>query len=445
MRPRFTFSNLACLWLLALGFALPAHAARPLSDILYSVANGDWEDVKDTASWQAANDGPRYLSAPGQTPQYESFEGDWEAPSADAKLAIFSDDGCDVFIDGQKVHGRLGKGQGLPNLSESLYNVNFPFQMGRTYHIKVDYSNTYYLGNADIDGCTLFVYEGEGPPPTPGISVVFVDDAYRSVDKVRLCAGGYADLGFPEVETSQTTHFNARVLRDGQPTNATVEFHFKESLSYQPALTPLIFATTNTWEKSWSGQTDQNGTVGLTIKSSDLIYNTELQAFWTNEQGKQVLVGSLPCEFGAARSYRRFENRFDPNEPEDTGWLFDFPNLSGPNATTPAKVYMKFQVREPDQDGNWKFVNGHDLLVKVVQVILQDGTVVEGTPEQLKDYAYVIDPTNSLAVTCKVTTGERINQEQRDGAASVTVKAGSKIDEADMIVLGADELTQWLP
>lgn len=130
--------------------------AAPLSSILQSA--GDWNAVQSAARRQADNDQPAYLSAPATTPFHETFEGQWTAPSVASKLAIFSDDGCDVWIDGRKVVARKDQGQALPDLANSLVPINFDFNEGQTYTIKVEYSNTVYLGSADIDGVTLFAY-----------------------------------------------------------------------------------------------------------------------------------------------------------------------------------------------------------------------------------------------------------------------------------------------
>lgn len=92
---------------------------------------------------------------------------------------------------------------------------------------------------------------------------------------------------------------------------------------------------------------EQLGKVALTVKSSDVISQPTLEAHWTDAQGEDVLVGSVGCDFAEADAKRRFPNNFDPDDTDDTGWLFDFPQLSGPNNTTPAKVYLKFR-KAPD-------------------------------------------------------------------------------------------------
>lgn len=167
MKRLTVFALAAFLWCASFAFA---QTARPLSDVLEDWQGYSWNDIRDIAAWEAQNDGPLYPSAPANTPHYESFEGDFTPADSNTKLAIFSDDGCDVFIDGVKVHSAKGRGQALPNLAQSLYQINYSFQEGQTYRIRVDYSNTVYLGAADIDGASLFAYSGEGlvgPTPTP--------------------------------------------------------------------------------------------------------------------------------------------------------------------------------------------------------------------------------------------------------------------------------------
>lgn len=110
------------------------------------------------ATKQAKEDGPLYPSAPSTTPAYETFEGNFSPRNNTTRIAIFSDDGCDVYIDGENVHQGKGRGQALPNLTQSLHKIDYSFKSGKIYRIRVEYSNTHYLGAADVDGATLFAY-----------------------------------------------------------------------------------------------------------------------------------------------------------------------------------------------------------------------------------------------------------------------------------------------
>lgn len=154
--------------------------AEPLSAVLVPMEGYGWNDVEDEAWWEANTDTPQYSNANPNVPNYKTFEGDYEAlpGSGDTtRLAIFSDDGCRVTINGQVVHDRLNTGQALPDLSRSLYGLPTVLQEGLTYHIKVEYSQTSYQGTTDIDGASLFVWTDgdtdgdDAAPQAPTLSV----------------------------------------------------------------------------------------------------------------------------------------------------------------------------------------------------------------------------------------------------------------------------------
>ena len=77
-------------------------------------------------------------------------------------LALFSDDGCNVTLKGSYVHARFGRGQHLPNLSQSFHVLPVALAPGETVDITIDYRNTIYATlpgqPPDIDGLTLFLY-----------------------------------------------------------------------------------------------------------------------------------------------------------------------------------------------------------------------------------------------------------------------------------------------
>ena len=153
--------------------SIPA-SADSLDSILVDMQGSSYAYVRDEASWEAENDSPAYSSAPSNTPAYETFTGTFTPTDANAALAIFSDDGCDVYINDKPVHLMKDKGQHLPDLAQSLHKIGFKFEVGKPYEIKVEYSNTIYSGGSDIDGVTLFAYTdndeipGPGPDPTSG-------------------------------------------------------------------------------------------------------------------------------------------------------------------------------------------------------------------------------------------------------------------------------------
>jgi len=159
--------------LLAAPSALSA-STRPLSDIVLDLDDAPFSTVQRIAAKQAVmqfkmDKGPLYKSTPpmeNKDPNRLSdevfFEGVFVPASSNTKLALFSDDGCDVWINGTRILNNFKKGQHLPTLSQSLQVLKFTFKPQQTYHIKIHYSNTIFTGEADIDGCTLFAFDAGG-------------------------------------------------------------------------------------------------------------------------------------------------------------------------------------------------------------------------------------------------------------------------------------------
>lgn len=150
---RRTFGVLA----LFCGLLTTPVSAQTLPTILLDMGTANEAAVRAEASSQAASE-PRYRSRAAGELTY--FTGPFVPDSADTKLAIFSDDGCTVKIDGNAVHSRSGQGQHLPDLNQSFHVIDFTFEAGRTYTLMVEYTNTIYPGDWDVDGCTLFAFGG---------------------------------------------------------------------------------------------------------------------------------------------------------------------------------------------------------------------------------------------------------------------------------------------
>ena len=132
---------------------------RPLSDVLENMEGAPWSAVQMQASQEATITlGPKHRNIPDHLTFYAAFEGTFVPASDDTRLAIFSDDGCNVYIDGQLIWSRLDRGQHLPNLAQSLHPLDFEMEAGRSYDVRVEYSNTIFTGTTDADGATLFAY-----------------------------------------------------------------------------------------------------------------------------------------------------------------------------------------------------------------------------------------------------------------------------------------------
>lgn len=145
----------------------PAHAqtapnfgtVRPLSHVLENMEGAPWSAVRSQAIQQAAITlGPKHRNIPVSLPFYAAFEGNFIPLADSTRLAIFSDDGCSVYINGQRIWNRLDRGQHLPQLDQSLHALDYEFQAGQSYAVRVEYSNTWFNGSSDADGATLFAY-----------------------------------------------------------------------------------------------------------------------------------------------------------------------------------------------------------------------------------------------------------------------------------------------
>ena len=166
-------SLLSLSLLLLFGLSLRASAADlPLP--LETMPGQTLVDVKDRAAAESTA-GPVWGNAPSPAdlPVHQTFRGTVTADARMTKLAIFSDDGCDVYVDGTLVWSARDKGQALPDLPNSLHELPVTLIPG-DHSVQIDYSNVIYtVADAskgippDIDGCTLFQY---GPIPVVHVS-----------------------------------------------------------------------------------------------------------------------------------------------------------------------------------------------------------------------------------------------------------------------------------
>ena len=177
------------LWCIAAAPAGTDAPARhmPLIRIFLDRGPEPFSMVKKIAEEQAAQQweidrGPLYKSTPilnanpNRIVDQVIFEGVFIPRSNSSKLAIFSDDGCNVWIDGKQVLFNYRKGQHLPNITQSLHPLKAGFEAGKEYSIRVRYGNTIFNGPKDIDGCTLFAYDGGGEVKAKVPQAVIVPD-----------------------------------------------------------------------------------------------------------------------------------------------------------------------------------------------------------------------------------------------------------------------------
>lgn len=148
---------------LAMSSSVQADPSLPVQYQSLSVAflntpGSDWPAVYALAQGQTTTQ-PRYKS---NAVENVTFSGYFQATDATAQVALLSDDGADLFIDGVKVHSGYQSNQALPDLNNSLYPISYTFDPKHVYFIKIVYSNTILVDMTDVDGVTLFCYGGGG-------------------------------------------------------------------------------------------------------------------------------------------------------------------------------------------------------------------------------------------------------------------------------------------
>ena len=147
--------------LLLLAVCVPVSAGTlPLP--LETMPNKAFADVQAQAKAEATG-GPVWGNAPDPStlPVHQTFTGTVTADATMTRLAIFSDDGSDVYVDGALVWSSKDKPQALPDIPNSLHALPVTLSAG-PHTVEIDYSNIIYtVANAaqgvppDIDGCTL--------------------------------------------------------------------------------------------------------------------------------------------------------------------------------------------------------------------------------------------------------------------------------------------------
>ncbi len=159
------------------GLSLPGQIAslfgQSVTALIHDVSNaadGSITQAGLEAQRQAMGAGPAYRSS--EKDDFRTFSGRYTPPELpeDKKgrfvygLALFSDDGCNVTLDGSLIHERLGQAQHLPDIGTSFQVLQTVLAPGEPIDITVNYSNIIYNDDPksrdypDIDGCTLFLY-----------------------------------------------------------------------------------------------------------------------------------------------------------------------------------------------------------------------------------------------------------------------------------------------
>ena len=302
--------------------------------------------------------------------------------------------------------------------------------------------------------------------------------------KLRACAGGIDDHAATNPDGAEDFQYRAHTRKidftaklDGKAMpNARFTLRFdgnkgheygdgREKKMARLHKTSEAFDAANPWKETLEVQADSAGKVSVWVLSSDVIGKPVLQAILkpVAVPKEPLKLGEISCDFDAPTRYRRFDNPFDQEEQEDRGWIFDFPRLIDPDSKeklTPAKLYLKFKKFENKGDdytfddangvtqGNWQFVNGHDVKLFIAQVDLllesedetsQEERQITGTPEFLRQYAFV----NLERTASQDCVAQRQTAIKGETLPQVYVKAGTDIKKVKTVWVDAQDLCVW--
>ena len=184
--------------------------------------------------------------------------------------------------------------------------------------------------------------------------------------------------------------------------------------------------------------TDNQGKIGFTVLSSDIVSSDiEVKIKWEDADGEEQEAGSKACDFAEAEAKRRFANPFNSADryPEDDfGWLFQQQWLRSVGSQTTAKFYLKF-MKDPslgNVNGNWEFVNGHQMLFKIADVELKSSSTATAA-SATEDYVFFASTQSRTALYA--TTG--------DGSATGIIQAGPQIGQVKKIFIAVYDQSQW--
>ena len=92
---------------------------------------------------------------------YQYFRAVFTPASSTSKLAVHSDDGSKVTVNGSIVVNRFGEDTHMTNLANSFNYIGSSFVSGQEYCVEIFYTNHFHT-TGDVDGVTLYAYAGGG-------------------------------------------------------------------------------------------------------------------------------------------------------------------------------------------------------------------------------------------------------------------------------------------
>lgn len=265
----------------SLSMGAMAQTPSPVGSIFNNKGELGIESVRNAALAQSTAT-PYYKSNGVETRYYEGY---FRAASNNSKLALLSDDGTSVWIDGQQILNRAGQGQGFENFDSTFYPLSKTFMAGQIYHLKLQYTNTTHLSDADVDGISLWAYDGGGEIVSLNVSV--------SATETEICAGGVTD------DAHQTTI--TAVVKDSSNAvvpSVSVVFSVENSHGEYPAALTAASASTNPQGEATTTLTSSRK-IGATAKVKARVATFEAQTASVAMQDAEETWDISPKEMAA--------------------------------------------------------------------------------------------------------------------------------------------------
>jgi hypothetical protein len=159
------------------------------------------EVMGETPFWAIRNHASLVANHHNFTPEYAStyleqtvFQGTYTPSDSDKHLAIFSDDGCMVMVNGRVIHNRYEERQHLPNLPQSLHLLPIVLRKNQSYDIVVFYQNKIFIPpnvsglRRDNDGATLYIFHAQAINAAEWVGF---DTNFKTFPAIFLNGGGH--------------------------------------------------------------------------------------------------------------------------------------------------------------------------------------------------------------------------------------------------------------
>ena len=333
----------------------PVSQVLPLSMVFVDIGGGDRSTVESFAEFQTKTQ-PNYKSGKIESLVFEGvFIPRSPKTGNSITVAVLSDDGVDVEVNGKLIHEKFGKGQHLPNLKESLHDLKGPdggkWLPGKEYFIRIKYSNIIFTGDADIDGLTLFAYNGGGAVPT----VEFVNET-RGGDRVvsakdKDLPGGIKELKVRFKNVGKDLKVTLKINRKDKKTSGSASFEAQKDVEEIPVKDGEKFTV---FGRNLSGrprdleiQAFVDGKLAGTFELT--VFRVELTPFVKGKSDLIPMAVKTEAGFGLLPMRTAFESTFQEKANSALGFVRE--DVVGAFQVFEGAIYMQGKVVPDKIDG----------------------------------------------------------------------------------------------